>query len=80
MQNTVDFVAAPRPRVAKSDDLTRSRTAQAFVLTAIAVAIGAGLVVAFGPIAIPFYLIGLPVPLVLLWSSTDVTRADERRA
>lgn len=64
---------APRARTQP-----RTRTGLAVALTAFAVALGAALTLAFGYQAIPLYLIGFPVPLWLLWLSTDVWRADEQ--
>jgi hypothetical protein len=58
----------------------RSRYAQAAVLTAFALAMVLALSLAFGPMAFVLSAIGLPVPLVLLWASADVLRADERDA
>jgi hypothetical protein len=55
----------------------RARYTQAVVLTASALVIVLTLAAVFGPIALLLAGIGLPVPLVLLWASADVLRADE---
>lgn len=57
---------------------TRNRNGLAAALTLFAVAFGVVLVLAFGIAALPFYAISVAVPLVLLWLSADVYRADER--
>ena len=54
------------------------RKAQAAILTACAVAMGVGLGVAFGTVGVLLYLLPMPVVVVLLWSSADVRRFDER--
>lgn len=55
----------------------RTRLQLAAVLTAIAMATGVVMALVFGPIAITFVVLSLPVPLALLWLSADVVRMDE---
>ena len=57
--------------------IVRARLAAAGVLTGAALAMGALLGIAFGPVAIGMYALTLPVALCLLWASADVLRADE---
>jgi hypothetical protein len=53
------------------------RTAQAAALTACLLAIGLGFGVLLGGEAAVLAMLTMPVPLVLLWASTDVRRSDE---
>ena len=54
-----------------------ARTGQAVVLTAVTMSLLALVAFVFGTFALALMLVPLPVALVLLWSSTDVRRADE---
>ena len=56
----------------------RSRASLSAALTGCAVAIGALLAALFGAEALALFAIALPVPLVLLWLSSDVYRSDEQ--
>lgn len=53
------------------------RGPQAAILTACAAGIGIALGVLLGPLAVLLYGLTMPVPMVLLWLSADVRRADE---
>jgi hypothetical protein len=58
--------------------IVRARTGIAVVLTAISVGMGLALGLMLGKVALALYLATLPVPLCLLWFSSDVLRSDER--
>ena len=80
MQTTTrDFPLATAPESTARErptDVVRGRTAMAAALSALAFAVGFG--VAFGVQGLFAFGLTLPVPLVLLWLSSDVTRSDER--
>ena len=59
--------------------LQRARAGQAAVLTALAVVTVLGLALTLGSTAALLATITMPVPLFLLWMSTDVLRSDEKR-
>jgi hypothetical protein len=61
-----------------SGAMVRHRVAVAAAMTAVAVAIALGVGVAFGPTFLLLSGFTLPAPLMLLWLSADVLRADEK--
>jgi len=61
------------------DSKLRARRQQAFTLSAIAIAVTAGVGAMLGPMVLVLALLALPVPLFLLWFSADVLRYDERQ-
>jgi hypothetical protein len=56
-----------------------ARTAQAAVLTAVMMVFLAGIGFTVGKEALVLCSLTMPVALLLLWLSADVTRADERQ-
>lgn len=74
MEKTAQSLRGSEPKSAPAV----SRTGMAAALTLFAVGLGVVLVTLYGPSVIPFYLVSLPVPLVLLWLSADVARSDEQ--
>jgi hypothetical protein len=71
---------APQPSTsseARKGAIVRQRIAMAAVLTAFVLIFGTALGIALGPTAILLYVTAVPVPLFLLWVSTDALRADE---
>ncbi|MDF2693904.1 MAG: hypothetical protein K0S65_2287 [Labilithrix sp.] len=60
--------------------IVRARIGIAVVLTAIVALVGLALAVTLGKVAFLVYALTMPVPLALLWLSSDVLRADERGA
>jgi lipopolysaccharide export LptBFGC system permease protein LptF len=73
MEKTAQSLRGSEPKYAPAV----SRTGIAAALTLFAVGLGVVLVALYGTGVIPFYLVSLPVPLVLLWLSADVARSDE---
>ena len=62
------------------DSMVKRRKAQASIMTVVAIAVVAAIGAMFGTIAFIMAVLPLPVPLLLLWLSADVFRADERVA
>ncbi len=82
MQTTTrDFPVVSVPEAAAAErpsDVVRGRTTMAAALTALTLAFAVGFGVAFGLQGLLAFALTLPVPLVLLWLSSDVARSDER--
>lgn len=57
-----------------------ARRQQAFALTLIACVLTAGVGWMLGPMITALAVMALPVPLFLLWFSSDTFRSDERKA
>lgn len=58
--------------------IVRARIGIAVVLTAIVALVGLALALTLGKVGFLLYALTMPVPLALLWLSSDVLRADER--
>jgi hypothetical protein len=57
--------------------MQQNRKTQAAVMTAVAGVIVLGIGATLGPMAVVLSVITMPIPLLLLWLSSDVFRADE---
>jgi hypothetical protein len=64
-----------RPRREAPRQVTR--TGQAAILTGITLALVVAIGLTFGAMGVALVVVTLPVPLLLLWLSADVFRADE---
>jgi len=80
MSKTVSLVVDSRAfadSTSTTDAIVRRRIGLAALLTGVTIGIGACLGIALGPTAVLLFALPLPVPLALLWLSSDVLRADE---
>ncbi|MDB4933374.1 MAG: hypothetical protein JWP87_346 [Labilithrix sp.] len=67
-----------RAEADRTNPVVRRRRMTALVLTVFAIALGIGLVAAYGRDALVIYFSQLPLALALLWAATRDLRFDER--